>query len=287
VKGRRRRLRTAEVVEAFIVSRRASGCSRKYEEWLRYVFGWLLRRWSLMPTEPEQLEAVLADARGKSDATRRDIYSGLRMLFLWAEERRGVVNVMRKVRKPRREKKRVVRTLTKVQVEQVRWARGNRRLRERALLLLLLDTGVRIGEAWRVTLRDLDVDVEGGGVLCVDGKVGERNVPVSPETVHALRELAESGGLPWRGARGALTLNGLQDVVQRALARSGLKGGPHLLRHTFGRLYVLNGGDLFSLQRIMGHEQISTTRVYVDLDDRDVRAQHARFSPIAQRAAAQ
>jgi site-specific recombinase XerD len=73
--------------------------------------------------------------------------------------------------------------------------------------------------------------------------------------------------------------------VRRVLRRAGIAGGPHLLRHTFGRLYITAGGDVFSLQRILGHSQIATTRRYVDLDLRDVQNQHAKFSPVARRAA--
>jgi site-specific recombinase XerD len=57
------------------------------------------------------------------------------------------------------------------------------------------------------------------------------------------------------------------------------------VRHTFGRLYIMAGGDVFSLQRVLGHRSISSTRRYVDMDLRDVQVQHERFSPIARRAA--
>ena len=59
------------------------------------------------------------------------------------------------------------------------------------------------------------------------------------------------------------------------------KGGPHMLRHTFVVQYIINGGDVFSLQRIMGHQRLTTTMVYVDISTELVARQHEKFSPMA------
>lgn len=57
-------------------------------------------------------------------------------------------------------------------------------------------------------------------------------------------------------------------------------------RHTFAKLYLLNGGDLFSLQRILGHATLEMVRRYVNLDADDVKRQHALASPLDRLAAA-
>ena len=59
------------------------------------------------------------------------------------------------------------------------------------------------------------------------------------------------------------------------------KIGPHTLRHTFSTQYMLNGGDVFSLHRIMGHSRIKTTMLYAEVSDRLVAEQHRKFSPMA------
>ena len=46
---------------------------------------------------------------------------------------------------------------------------------------------------------------------------------------------------------------------------------PHMFRHTFARNYILNGGDLFTLQRILDHAEINTTRKYVQMDNEHIR----------------
>jgi len=271
-----RRPLTTDVLEAFIASRKARRCSPKYEAFLRYTLGHLARAHQRLPERPEPLEALLASLH-VGDETQYDVWATMRRLYRWAAARLGVPDAMAVVEPPLVRPK-VMRTLTDKQVDQLLWA-NQRRPRDTALLLLLLDTGARIGEVAAMTAQHVSDDTVR---VPITGKVGEREIPISPRTAAALADLiAANRGVLWLGERGALSPEGLHIAVRRAIARAGLRGGPHLLRHTFGRLYILAGGDVFSLQRIMGHRNIETTNRYVALDLRDVRAQHEKFSPVA------
>jgi hypothetical protein len=59
-----------------------------------------------------------------------------------------------------------------------------------------------------------------------------------------------------------------------------VRTNPHTFRHTFAKLYLLNGGDLFSLQKILGHTTLDMVRRYVNLDTDEVKRQHAQASPV-------
>ena len=61
---------------------------------------------------------------------------------------------------------------------------------------------------------------------------------------------------------------------------TGVRCSPHTLRHTFAKNYLLNGGDIFSLQRILGHSSLASVRTYLNLFDGDLKKQHRRFSPV-------
>ena len=83
-----------------------------------------------------------------------------------------------------------------------------------------------------------------------------------------------------------LTRWGIQKIVRRVAQRAGLQTrcSPHILRHTFARAFLTNGGDVFSLQRILGHSPASLdiTQRYVELLDEDLREVHRRASPMDQ-----
>jgi integrase len=262
-----------------LASKRARGCSAKYEAWLVYTLGFLVRGCVELPGAPEPVEAVMAGLPALSESSRHDVWCSMRMLFRFARLR-GLASCdpMEVLRAPLVREK-LMRTFSVGEVERALFV--NRRVaRDYALLRVLLDTGVRVGEVCGLRWVDVRGSYDEGWRLRVVGKGDEREVPITDETYRALEALRLRAEL-WVGRQGELTVSGLQGAVRRALARAGLVGRPHRLRHTFGTLYVRAGGDVFSLQRILGHQKIETTRRYVDQDVRGVQVQHARFSPLA------
>lgn len=80
-----------------------------------------------------------------------------------------------------------------------------------------------------------------------------------------------------------LDLRNVERIVSRIAASAGLQGvriTPHVLRHSFATHYIQNGGDPFSLQRILGHSDITTTMIYVHLAANGIQAAHAKASPL-------
>lgn len=160
-----------------------------------------------------------------------------------------------------------------------------RTARDRAILLLLLDTGLRVSELVWISLADLRPD----GSLKVLGKgARERLVPVGAAARGAIgRYLDERGRLApeaplFLGEAGErLTVSGVQQLLGRLKARAGIgaRCNPHTFRHTFAHRYLVNGGDVFSLQRILGHASLDMVRRYVALADLDVANRHRVASP--------
>jgi site-specific recombinase XerD len=157
-----------------------------------------------------------------------------------------------------------------------------------ALFFLLLDTGARIGEILRARLRDLDLDT------CILRVVGKRRrhreVPFTTTTAQHLqayfdsrRDIAPEAPLFLNGIGRPLTYSSARMVLRRVFDRAEIvldRSGPHVLRHTFGRMYLKNGGDLSSLQQILGHTMISTTTIYARMVTPDLQAKHKRCSPV-------
>jgi site-specific recombinase XerD len=158
-------------------------------------------------------------------------------------------------------------------------------VRDRAILLLLLDTGLRVSEAAGISLGDLRADAS----IKVMGKgAKERIVPVGAASRGAIGRYLERRGpgsadepLFVNQAGERLTLTGIQQLLTRlrARARVDARCNPHTFRHTFAHNYLVNGGDVFTLQRMLGHTSLEMVRRYVALADGDVALRHRSASP--------
>jgi integrase/recombinase XerD len=162
--------------------------------------------------------------------------------------------------------------------------------RDKVIIFVLLDTLVRISEL--VTIKRSNVDLKGGFIQLEAGDTKTRKartVPLSTKTIKLLKEYikeTEDFGDEYL----FLTYDGHQinhATVRINLRDYGRKAGitnkrvsPHTFRHTGALFYVMNGGDPFSLQKILGHTDMSMVRKYIQMTDTDVRRQHNAFSPI-------
>ena len=150
--------------------------------------------------------------------------------------------------------------------------------RNRVMLIVLLDTGLRIGELVDLTRENASPDG-----LTVNGKVGERVVPILPSVYKLLERQGDKRGFWISPHQGRLSRSGAQQAIRSCMRRAGFslpKIGPHTLRHTFGVQYLLRGGDVVSLQAILGHTKIETTMLYAHMSNDLVSMQHRQFSPM-------
>ena len=133
--------------------------------------------------------------------------------------------------------------------------------------------------------------------IIVNGKTGERWVPISGTTYQlltALRPEAEGRDISRRhvfqGKRGPLGYEGIYKVVRKRLLAAGITGrrcSPHSFRHTFGTKYASSEGcDPQVLQRIMGHSDFKTTLRYIHSNRRRMSQNHAECSPLRSLATA-
>ncbi|RNB87208.1 hypothetical protein EDM56_16150 [Brevibacillus fluminis] len=81
--------------------------------------------------------------------------------------------------------------------------------------------------------------------------------------------------------------NSIQTRVRSAIKKygemagiTGVRVSPHTLRHKFAKFYVLNGGDSFTLQKLLGHQDMTMVRRYIQMNDLDLQRQHEKFSPL-------
>ncbi len=158
--------------------------------------------------------------------------------------------------------------------------------RDRLLLLLLVDCGLRASELAALELDDVDMVERVLLVRC--GKGGKpRRVPFGRVVAEALtdwlavRQGVESSRLLVNCYGEPVDRHRIRNIVVSCARRAGVKRkvGPHRLRHTCAVSYLRAGGDVFSLQKLLGHADLTMTRRYTELADTDVQERHRLFSP--------
>ncbi|MEM7664502.1 MAG: tyrosine recombinase XerC [Pseudomonadota bacterium] len=162
--------------------------------------------------------------------------------------------------------------------------------RDRAVLLLMYGSGLRIAEALSLTGRDATL----GETLQVTGKGGkQRVVPILPVTRDAVAAYVQD--CPWpvgpdellfRGAKGGPLS---QSMVQKAMAKARRALGlpdtatPHALRHSFATHLLSAGADLRSLQELLGHVSLGSTQIYTRVDAASMLESYRDAHPRAKR----
>ncbi|QLF68652.1 tyrosine recombinase XerC [Peteryoungia desertarenae] len=256
--------------------------TRQFLTFLAGYAGGLVRLDNISSLRPADLRAFLA-ARRKEGAGARSLgrhLAGLRS-FLRHLEKRGLVNAAAAgaVRSPRQPKS-LPKPLTgsqaltvvnvSTQMHDEPWIAA----RDAAILSLLYGCGLRIGEALALTPAAFRGNPKSLRVIGKGNKT--RLVPLLPAVDDAVQayirlcpyDLPENEPV-FRGARGAkLQPAILQRSMQRLRSALGLPDSatPHALRHSFATHLLGSGGDLRTIQELLGHASLSTTQVYTGVD---------------------
>lgn len=238
---------------------------------------------------------------GLSPKTVLNAWTALSSLWTWAENETGAKHVMRgKIRRPVYHRPQAepfteeeVRKLLTACEHMQAWDRahavhveGERptAVRDRAMLLMMLDCGLRVSELTGLNVSDYDP--KRGQITIRHGKGDKKRVISIANTARqAMWKYLGGKGKPARGAEeplflssstgGRLDRTAVRAIVMRAGERAGVtKAHPHRFRHTFAVNFLRNGGNPLALQDILGHEKLDTVRIYVKLAEMDlVKAQ--------------
>lgn len=240
------------------------------------------------------------EADGLSRTSRARAISAIKSLFGYLERQGLCANVAAAALKAGRLPKSVPKALDEADARDVVSGVEDLGLapwiakRDTAVLLLLYGCGLRVSEALGLDRRDAPGAGPDAGqtALRIRGKGGkERIAPVLPVVAEAIddylrhcpKELAEDGPL-FIGERGKrLGARLIQDRIQRLRKRFGLPetATPHALRHSFATHLLAGGGDLRTIQELLGHASLSTTQRYTAVDARRLQSVYDTTHPRA------
>ncbi|MCY8026413.1 tyrosine-type recombinase/integrase [Bacillus sonorensis] len=161
--------------------------------------------------------------------------------------------------------------------------------RDYTLMLLLLETGIRVNELSGIHVRDVSFD---DSMLLVRKTKGnkERTVPLTPIMLDQMKKYLTVRGegvgcehLFITIDNTPLTVRQIQNRIRKygvAANITNVRCSPHTFRHTFAKMSVKQGAGVFELQQILGHTTMDMVRVYVNLYSEDVKGKHLKFSPL-------
>lgn len=269
-------MKTELALREFLDSRISSNLSPRTIEWYEDRLLPFAKSCPNLPRRPEHIESFLASVQGSAE-TKRGSFNALRTFFRFISKRHRIANPMDAVNPPRRPKTRMATLEANELMMLLQLADG---LREKAILTLIIDNGMRAGEVCSLLKHNIKQET-----VIVCGKTGWREVPISDETRQLLLQVAATSPDEhvFRGHKGPLTRFGIYRIVSEHMRKAGIKGpklGSHRLRHAFGKNFLVQGGDLRSLQEIMGHTDIKTTQKYATLNLTDIIKKHQKFSPL-------
>lgn len=278
----------ADLMEQFIDSRLAKGLSPKtvlvYRERCERFVAWLdsrpltrqtIRKYILHLQQHEPALApstIAAYVRDVRTMCAFAVEEGL----LDANPARGLV--------PRVPQKRIA-SYTKEQITQLLHACD---LRDRAMIITLLDTGLRASELVSLARRDVDLVTGAFDVLGKGSKT--RTCFLSPYTMGLIAEYlstrADGGAALFVGRTGEpLTRNGLYQAIRRRSTQAGIRGEVrrlcHSMRASFAKNFSKRGGSLDTLADLLGHSTLSQSRHYAALNQEELGTRKATVNPLA------
>ena len=165
--------------------------------------------------------------------------------------------------------------------------------RDYVMIMLMLDSGMRLGECSTLLVTDLELARKRINLRAEETKGRkDRTVYFSPRTESVLRRWLQFKDryvecdylFPVKEHGGSIAVGNFESNFKKYIHRAGLNEGycPHCLRNNFAKRCLMNGMDIFTLSKILGHSSVEVTeQAYLDLTDEDISKQYHRASPLS------
>lgn len=275
--------------------KKAQGLSKQtLDDYKRHVSQFYNKYPNAFGSQPRQLENQLCEyfAENIKPATYNNRLVYLRAFFEWCVEKTGLLahNPLIGFKK-RKAEGRVVQhdedtLIALINAPDKKTYAG---LRDFALILLTLDTGIRPKEAFTLLPDDFNVRASELYVRAENAKTRiSRTLNLSPQTAKAISELIVNRPKEWKKTTpifctnegGSLTRHTWGDRMEMYSKKLGVKIIPYDLRHSYAIGFLRGGGNALALQRSLGHTDLTMTKRYVNLAESDMKEQHAMASPL-------
>jgi len=281
-------------VSAFLLACHARGLSlntRGWYEWMLHGYVDYVEEgewpWD-DPSTVDRLFVHLAE-KGQSKHTIHAYYRGLRRFFNWLEMRHLTSeNPMEMVEAPRKSKP-YPRSIGPAAVERLLRCIDPETYvgrRDRAIIIFLWDTGIRVTELCDLKVSDLEVH-QGSGLIRIGKGEKFRTLCFGQKARQLLKAWSDARGetncerVFVSRCRNPMTRSGVYYMLRRRKEEVGIAGpcNPHAFRHGFAIEFLENGGNINNLRILLGHESLRSTEIYLKATDGRAHRDHEKASP--------
>mgnify|MGYP001013037454 FL=1 len=273
----------------FILAREAMYCTPAtityYKKNLGKIIQWLLAHGIDCPEKisKDHIRTILNELKqnGASDSYAH-IYARVFRTFVNFMVDEGYIYQPIKFDMPRVGKKKLL-VLDKNKVEGLIDNCINKR--DKAIILMLVDTGLRCAELINLNWGDLDLEKGVGYVRCGKGRK-DRIILFGKRTKKAIKKYQKDVDsspeqpLFQTDEHRRFSYGGMRSMMDRIKRRSGIDVTPHALRRSFATISSTNGMDLYVLQELMGHTTLEMTRHYVQMTEEDLMKAYKKHGPM-------
>ena len=271
---------TAHLVNEYLTSCDARGLSKRTLKEYRKQLNDFAKLYPTLTYNLPDIEKFWAGYGPEHDEWKHQLFTTVRTFYYWLADYKGLPTLLRFRRVTPKRSRKHPDNLSTEKAAQLLSLLPTMPEQDKAIIELLIEAGPRASELCSIVKEHIDDE----GVL-VKGKTGERIIEISPHVRDNLRNLipGNSGPIFWSRTHQPLSTDAVYRMVSKYLAQIGItsgKRGPHMLRHTMGRLYMASEkGDLESLRQQMGHTNISTTGIYIELNRKQVHKKFEAANP--------
>lgn len=289
-----------EVLEGYWLEKRrnfSKGTTKEYQLTFKRFIAYVGEETPFEKITPIQVRVFLDEMKenGLNPKTLSNYWTALSSLWTWAESEIDAKHIIRgKVAKPK-VRRAIIEPYTRADIglmlnactTNAPWVTRTtgrtiaserpEKLRDRAILLVLLDTGIRAQEL--CNLKAKDFDNKAGKLMILHGK-GESARKALCRYFVARGQFEPNDAILSTKEGKPMDRAALRKMIVRCAQRGGVKkASVHKFRHTFAINFLRNGGSVLELQHMLGHERLETVRIYASLAESDLQNAQKRASP--------
>jgi len=250
----------------------------KFKKWLKETYDEEFSPQNITTPDIVDYKSYLLNVKKRKASTVNRKLASLSAFINWCETENLINNNPIKDIEIIKEVKTAPKALNELELKRlIREAYKDNHVRNIAIIEVLVNTGLRVGELVSLTLDDISISPRKGHLTVREGKRDNyREIPLNKDVRKALNNYIEerpdsSSDKIFLGQRGPLKKSAIWRIVKKYTDRAEVEASPHTFRHTFAtRLLRDHDMDIITVSKLLGHSSVDSTAIYTQPSQKDL-----------------